>query len=342
MASVDIPETEFARLAALDRYGVLDTVAEDAFDEIARVAAMICDTPTALVTFVHARRQWFKARIAFGLAETPREIGFCAHAILGPTVMVVPDAQKDPRFASNPYVTGEPRIRAYAGAPLITSDHQALGTLAVIDYVPRELTTSQVDGLRMLSHGVIAQLELRRHVTEARTQGARAAQGSAALASALVESALDCVIAIEHKGLIIEFNQAAEKTFGYRRADVVGKNMSTLLVPAELRHDHDAGLARYLATVTPKNLGRRLELTALRADGTAFPMELSISRVETDPPIFAGFLRDLTDRVEGQRELKRTMERFELVTPCDQRRDLRLGSAHSSSLVERGLPPHLR
>ncbi|MBA3392268.1 MAG: PAS domain S-box protein [Deltaproteobacteria bacterium] len=314
MTAAELPTTETARLAALDRYEVLDTAAEEAFDEIARLAAMICEMPTALVSLVDAKRQWFKARIAFGVTETPRELAFCAHTILGQDVMVVPDARQDPRFATNPYVIGEPGIRSYAGAPLITEDNQALGSLAVIDYVPRKLGNTQLDGLRMLSHQVIAQLELRRQVNEARAQGARVAQNSPALASALVESSLDCVIAIDHQGRIIEFNHAAEKTFGYRRVDVLGKNMAKLLVPEHLRHRHNDGLGKYLATGVPKNLGRRLELSAQRADGTEFPIELSINRVETDPPIFAGFLRDITDRVEAQREIERTMERFELVT----------------------------
>ncbi len=311
---MQLPQTEIARLAALDRYGVLDTSAEEAFDELAKLAAMICDMPTAIVTFVDATRQWFKARIAFSVHETPRELAFCAHTILGRDVLVVPDAERDPRFATNPYVTGEPRIRAYAGAPLVTADHQALGSLAVIDYVPRELTTTQIHGLRMLSHQVIAHLELRRQASEARAHSSRVAQDSAALATALVESSLDCVIAIDHEGRIIEFNKAAEKTFGYRRTDVLGKNMAKLIVPPHLRHRHDDGIGRYLATGVGRNLGRRLELTAQRADGTEFPVELSISAVATQPPIFAGFLRDITDRVEAQRELARTMERFELVT----------------------------
>ena len=314
MAGAELPVFESERLTALQKYGILDTAPEEAFDELARLAAMICETPTALVTFVDEARQWFKARVAFGIAQTPRDLAFCAHTILGREVLVVPDALQDPRFATNPFVTGEPKIRAYAGAPLLTAANLAVGSLSVIDYVPRQFTRAQLDALQMLGHQVMAQLELHRRVTETHQRAERASRESDALTASLVDTALDCVIAIDHHGNIIEFNPAAEKTFGRARSDVIGKNMSELIVPSHLRASHDEGLRRYLDSGVPRHLGRRLELSALRADGREFPIELSINRVETDPPVFAGFLRDITQQKEAKRELELTLERFELVT----------------------------
>ncbi len=157
-------EMERRRLLTLQSYDILDTPAEEVFDEFARLAASIVGVPVALVSLVDGNRQWFKAKVGFDAAETPRDGSFCAHAIGSVDVFVIPDAVKDERFVNNPFVTGGPKIRFYAGAPLITSDGQALGTLCVIDFVPRELTAEQTEALQILSRHVMAQLELRRRL----------------------------------------------------------------------------------------------------------------------------------------------------------------------------------
>ena len=157
-----LPSNESARLEALRQYRVLDTDNEESFDDIVRLAAYICDTPIAVISLVDKDRQWFKARLGLGPSETSRDSAFCAHAILQEIPLVVPDAMLDKRFADNPLVTAEPYIRLYAGAPLTTPEGFKLGTLCVIDRVPRTLTEQQVAALRMLSYQVMAQLDLRR------------------------------------------------------------------------------------------------------------------------------------------------------------------------------------
>lgn len=171
-----VPHDEKKRLKVLWQYDVLDTVPEELFDDLTELAARICEAPIALISLVDENRQWFKAKVGTSLSETSRDVSFCAYAILQPGLFIVPDATKDERFARNPLVVSEPRIRFYAGAPLITPDGHALGTLCVIDTVPRELREDQKQALLILARHVVSQLELRRRsreLAEARQQDAQ-------------------------------------------------------------------------------------------------------------------------------------------------------------------------
>ncbi|HEY5927113.1 MAG TPA: ATP-binding protein [Kofleriaceae bacterium] len=160
------PDDETTRLATLREYYILDTAPEPAYDELARLAMLVGATPIAVVTLVDYDRQWFKARINVDPIETPRDVSFCAYAILSSEVFIVNDATKDARFATSPLVTGPTGIQFYAGAPLVMWNGQRIGTVAVMDTRPRRLAPNQVDGLRALAHQVVAQLELRRLVEE--------------------------------------------------------------------------------------------------------------------------------------------------------------------------------
>ena len=157
---------EADRLAALRRYKILDTEPEQRFDDLALLASQICGTPMALISLVDRDRQWFKARVGVDVPQTPRDIAFCAHAIEQPDLFVVPDALKDARFRDNPLVRAEPRIRFYAGAPLVTTGGNALGTICVLDREPRVLTQAQQDALEALKRQVVAQLDLRLSLDE--------------------------------------------------------------------------------------------------------------------------------------------------------------------------------
>jgi GAF domain-containing protein len=174
--SLPTQQNEKQRLKVLWQYEVLDTVPEEMFDDLTELAARICEAPIALISLVDEDRQWFKSKVGVTLKETSRDISFCAHAIKQDDLFIVPDATKDWRFAQNPLVVSEPRIRFYAGAPLITPDGHALGTLCVLDQVPRELRGDQQQALRVLARHVMTQLELRRHARElAETRKAREA-----------------------------------------------------------------------------------------------------------------------------------------------------------------------
>jgi GAF domain-containing protein len=161
-----VPANDLDRLRALRSYKILDSQPEAQFDELTELAALICDVPISLISLIDSDRQWFKSRFGLNLQETPRAQAFCTHAIMQPEMFVVPDAAKDERFAQNPLVTGDLHIRFYAGAPLASRDGHLLGTLCVIDHQPHTLTDAQTKALEILSHLVIANIELRRDLQE--------------------------------------------------------------------------------------------------------------------------------------------------------------------------------
>jgi GAF domain-containing protein len=153
-----------ARVDALQKYAILDSEPEQAFDDLTLLASYVCKTPIALISLVDEDRQWFKAKVGISATETSRDIAFCSTAILQGDVFVVPDALQDERFRTNPLVVSEPNIRFYAGAPLINEDGYALGTLCVIDRTPRNLAADQEAALKALSRLVLMQMEFRRNL----------------------------------------------------------------------------------------------------------------------------------------------------------------------------------
>src|SRR5437660_11159238 len=156
--------TDAARVAALEKYAILDSEPEQAFDDLAKLASYVCKTPIALVSLVDGERQWFKSKLGLSASQTPREVAICATTIQQKDVFVVPDALKDERFQNNPLVVSDPHIRFYAVAPLINEEGYALGTLCVVDLVPREFNEEQKEALKTLGRLVLAQMEFRRNL----------------------------------------------------------------------------------------------------------------------------------------------------------------------------------
>ena len=231
-----LPDNEAQRLKTLRGYDVLDTPSEQAYDDLTLLAAQICQVPIAVITLIDENRQWFKSIIGLNVTETPRDIAFCAHAILySDKVLEVRDAELDPRFADNPLVTADPHIRFYAGAPLVTPDGSALGTLCVLDYQPRELNEAQKYALQALSRHVVNLLELRRSLIEHKQTEATLRESEERFRD-LFENAHDLIQSVRPDGSIIFVNRAWRETLGYSEAEVVGLSLRDIIHPSSLSH----------------------------------------------------------------------------------------------------------
>ena len=298
-----VPDDEDARLQALHDYQILDTDQEAEFDDFTMLAAHICGTPIALISLINSDRQWFKSKVGMDADETPRDQAFCAHALHQPGVFLVPDAQADARFADNPLVIGETDVRFYAGAPLVTAEGHALGTLCVIDHIPRTLTGEQERALQALSRQIIARLELRRQLAE-RRKTEQELRASEALKATILQSALDCIITINQAGRVLEWNPASEATFGYRREEALGRELADLIIPSTLRTAHRQGMAHYLATGVGPVLHKRIEISAVRSNGAEFPIELAITPLVLESgTLFTATLRDISERRQAEEAL---------------------------------------
>jgi GAF domain-containing protein len=171
---------ETARLAALHRYSILDTLPEQIYEDITALASLVCDTPMSLISLVDADRQWFKSEHGLadqgleGVRQTPRSQSFCAHTLGNGRTLIVRDATLDPRFNDNPSVVGKPGIRFYAGAPIIEPDGHVLGTVCVIDTKPRSISLIQIAALEALARHAMALMEMR-HTIDELSQGSRQA-----------------------------------------------------------------------------------------------------------------------------------------------------------------------
>jgi PAS domain S-box-containing protein len=229
--SAPIPDNEVGRLAALRGYEILDTLPEEAFDRITRIAAAYLNVPVALVSLVDETRQWFKSRHGLDAEETPRDVAFCAHAIMNDKILVVGNATKDARFADNPLVTSMPNIRFYAGAPLHTKDGFNLGTLCAIGYAPRKITKAQKQILMDLAQIVIDEMELRLAVRKIVDDQAQALSLSAAQLKAIIESSPGAVVIRDLKGRNLMVNKIFSEWYATDRDEIIGKTMFDYLPP---------------------------------------------------------------------------------------------------------------
>ncbi len=299
---------EDSRLRALSSYNILDTLPEKDFDDIVRLVCTICSVPTALISFVDADRQWFKARTGMAVDQTPRDMSFCAHALGRQTLLIVPDTALDDRFAANPLVTDGPQVRFYAGAPLVTPEGELLGTLCVLDSKPRTLTDEQQEALLILSRQVMAQLELRRRI--AQQQRTMQERGKVTerlrLLEAAVEKANDVILITEADPFdklgpaIVYVNPAFTRMTGYTPEEVLGKTPRILQGP-----DTDLAVSAEIRANLKKWKPVQVEVLNYRKDGTKFWSELNIVPIANSKGWYTHWIsiqRDVTTRREQQQK----------------------------------------
>ncbi|MBD1995446.1 PAS domain S-box protein [Leptolyngbya sp. FACHB-541] len=215
MVQAPLPDNEAVRVKALCQLNILDTAPEPAFDDLARLAAYICQTPVALVSLVDSDRLWFKSKVGLDTSEIPRDATFCAQAILQTGPLVVNDVQQDEQFVHIPLAQADPAVRFYAGMPLVTGEGYGLGTLCVLDYVPRQLDSAQLEALQALARQVMAQLELRRslaELTETQTHS-----------SDILESITDAFLALDDEWRFTYINRQAEVLLRRSRTELLGR-----------------------------------------------------------------------------------------------------------------------
>lgn len=245
MPRAALPATEAERLAALRACDILDTRCEAAFDDLTSLAAALTGSPIALISLVDADRQWFKSRQGLEAEQTSRDVSFCAHAILDPTrLLVVGDAACDPRFADNPLVVGDPKIRFYAGAPLVNPDGHALGTLCVIDHVPRELDVAQQRTLVSLARAVVTTIELHRTALRVRDMALTDSLTGIANRRAFLDALAEAIACQRRDGeafallyLDLDGFKRVNDVHGHAAGDAVLQDVSAALVSCMRRAD---------------------------------------------------------------------------------------------------------
>jgi diguanylate cyclase (GGDEF)-like protein/PAS domain S-box-containing protein len=346
-----IPPSEQTRLAALDSLEVLDTPPEHRFDRFTRLAAMTFGVPVALVGLVGEDRLWTKSCCGVNVPETPRALAFCSHAVALGEMLVIEDASSDPRFADNPLVTGAQHVRFYAGQPLF-SDGQPVGTLCIIDRTPRSFDEAQRRCLRdlaglvenELSHAKVATArrmaeqalkalnagleqriadrtaELERKVGQLSQEIAHRQAVEVSLQHTeewnrtIVAASYSGFVGADANGCIVEWNDSAERIFGWPRARALGSNLSGLIAPPSLRASYHAGMQHYLETGEGPVGDRKIELLALTASGRQVTVEMTICTYEWQGKrCFGAFLDDISERIRTQQQLEEKQELLDAV-----------------------------
>lgn len=300
----ELHELEKERLEALRSFRVLDTPQESDFDEIVALAAGICGTPVSLVSLVDEGRQWFKAKVGVNMSETEIESSICAHAILHNGIFEVPDATQDPRFEDNRFVRNDPNLRFYASAALQTEDGLPIGTLCVLDTVPRKLNDFQLNALSVLARQVMAQLELRRKAIE--VEGRRKEAEDAARLLRLVTDRLPVRVAYVDRDMRYVFvNDGYERELGIKREDIVGRTIEEALGPDvfDVAKDHInrtlAGESHTVELRSPYATGTREVLASYVAD----------SAIEEEVKGVVIHAMDVTDQRAAEREFREQQAR---------------------------------
>lgn len=334
------PENEDARLEAVRSLLILDTPPEQTFDDLTRLTSYICGTPIAFIGFMDAERLWFKSRVGWDVPEVPREMSFCVHTILQSDALVVSDTLEDfGRLASCPLAT-HGGVRFYAGVSLMSSAGHALGTLVAMDTIPRGLTQGQTEALRRLARQVVGLLESRGTIGKSVLSANSIQQGPELTAEvgktmgfsfwrdvseqkrihealrrseerlqSIISSAMDAIITIDSNQRIVVFNKAAEQVFRCPASEALGRSIDRF-IPERFRAGHRQQIQGFATTgITTRSKYLPGTLRALRADGDEFPMEATISQMESQgEKLFTVIVRDMSAQLRMEAELRQAQK----------------------------------
>ncbi|MEP5697907.1 MAG: PAS domain S-box protein, partial [Sneathiella sp.] len=306
MEIAPIPEYEDSRLEVLRGLDILDTGADEGFDRLTRIVKSHFEVPIVLVSLVDEHRQWFKSRQGLDACETPRDISFCGHAILGDDIFYIPDAKADARFQDNPLVTGPPGIQFYAGVPLSAEGGLKVGTLCVIDTKPRQFNSDQFIALKDFGDCVEQQLVQSRLHNDAKFLVSQTSR-----LNTLLEAVADGIVTIDNSGIIESVNTEAAHIFGYEPYELVGQNFGRLM-PDLGRGGWNGYVEIFFGEDRKDERADIKEFMGLRKDGSLFPMDLSVREMFLEGTrLFTGIIRDVTDRKAVEDEIRRGREVLE-------------------------------
>lgn len=309
MEEIPVPENEKERLKAVKRYHILDSEAEQNFDDIAELASQICHTSIAVITLIDDKRQWFKAKTGLNIQETVKKLSFCAYTILQDDLMMISNLLQDKRFAEHPMVKGEPHLRFYAGVPLTTGDGYNIGTLAVLDKKPKTLNKTQINVLEILARQVESLLELRLSYFELKESGRK----NAYLAT-LVQQSLEAIIAIDQNMVVKNWNPGAEHLYGFTSKEAIGQALDKLLLIGASGKKHFKNNAPPyvdILKIIKENRSWKGELAHFRKDGTPVYVLASIDPVKLENNHLLRYviqLRDISERKKLEEELRKINE----------------------------------
>ena len=292
------PLNETQRLEELCSLGVLDTPAEERFDRITRTAQSLFSVPIALISLIDHDRQWFKSRQGLAAEQTPRNISFCGHAILGKTAFIIENADADPRFIDNPLVTAAPFVKFYAGMPLRGPKGNKIGTLCIIDNVARKMNGAAIAALTDLAKWAEAEL--------ASAYSFRLAHARESQLFNILEHTVDGIFTVDESDLIKAINPAALRMFGYQEHELLGHNIKMLMTESYCS-TREGFIQNYRRVNQAKLTNRDREMVGKRSDGTAFSIDVILSEMMVlidERPCYVVIIREISELKQAEKKLR--------------------------------------